>query len=206
MGLFWGFQERLSQGFQSYLYEGSRRPLCRTWSWFFHQLPVLAAWWKKTKNVQNNIFLYEKLAPPSRLLWFVRYDKFCAPSNCELVTLERHLVQWRTGTTNLKIQFKRALFFLSFGIWCSYAAKKSSVWKKSRFKKNLITEIHATKATAACNISEGVVVESGLFARQLRMIMVKTHKHFIFTHREIVIQVEILEVILCLIVTSLDRW
>ena len=48
------------------------------------------------------------------------------------------------------------------------------------FEKNLITEIHGTKATAACNISEGVVVESGLFARQLRMIMVKTHKHFIF--------------------------
>ena len=49
-----------------------------------------------------------------------------------------------------------------------------------RSGKNLITEIHATKATAACNISEGVSVESSLFARQLRMIMVKTHKHFIF--------------------------
>ena len=48
------------------------------------------------------------------------------------------------------------------------------------FQKNLIKEIHATKTNAACNISEGVVVESGLFARKLSIIMVMTHKHFIF--------------------------
>ena len=125
---------------------------------FFTNFPCRQHGGTKTKNVQNNIFLHEKLVPPSGLLWFGSYDEFCAPSNCESVTLERRPVQWRIGTTNLKIPFKRAFFSLSFGIWCSYAADKSSVRKKSRFKKNLITEIHATKATAACNISEGVVV------------------------------------------------
>ena len=125
---------------------------------FFTNFPCWQHGATKTKNVQNNIFLHEKLVPPSGLLWFGSYDEFCAPSNCESVTLERRPVQWRIGTTNLKIPFKRAFFSLSFGIWCSYAADKSSVRKKSRFKKNLITEIYATKATAACNISEGVVV------------------------------------------------
>ena len=56
--------------------------------------------------------------------------------------------------------------------------------KNQDFKKKLLTEIYATKTNAACNISAaegtGIVVESGLFARQFCMVMVKTHKHFIF--------------------------
>ena len=64
-----------------------------------------------------------------------------------------------------KKYFRIVFIDLRKGSKCQVEA--STHWGKSRFIKILLTEIHATNTNAAFNISEGIIVASGLFEKKL---------------------------------------
>ena len=134
--------------------------MCREWSWFFSPASRIGCRVDpRTKNIKNIVNLHQKFVPSSEPLRFARYDEICVWLNFAPVPFDRRPAQWDIGITNLKVPFERALFSLSFEVWCSYAAEKTSLWKKSRFLKLLRMKISAEEIITSCACPARINVE-----------------------------------------------